>query len=93
MPIGAAGQRIKSIQTVLVTIPVGNTQGTATIASVSTTKTLVEHCGQASPDSNASYALARLSLTSATQVTAQRNGTGGGAMNALEVQAQVIEYE
>ena len=71
-----SGNRIKSIQRGVITIPYNTTSATATIASVDTSKTELRMLGFSTPlvDTNAAP---RISLTSSTQITAIRVISGG----------------
>lgn len=83
---------IKSVQQVAITIAAGATSGTATIASVVTGNSCVEHNGSLNPLANAfSYSiLSDVTLTNSTTVTATIGVSD--AVNAQVVYATVTEY-
>lgn len=85
------GGGIKSIQrgTITVALSAGAGSATATISSVTTSKSVVELLGF-TPDSQFSaLAWARVTLTNSTTVTA--NAAGGSDRN-ITVAYQVVEY-
>lgn len=86
-----SGSRIKSIQAVTVNVLSGQLSATATIAAVNTSRTVIQPAGSAGVDTGLDKGSSRLSLVSATQVSATRGQ--GASSNNLDVNAFVIEYE
>lgn len=84
------GNRIKSIQRGMITIPNNAASATATIASVDTTKTELRMLGFSCGGSDNS-ALPRISLTSSTQITATRQGTAD-AIGSTTVSWELTEF-
>lgn len=94
-----SGGGIKSIQRGTITVPTAGGSGssaTATITAVNTAKTILNYCGCASGQKGATSSsnaavMARIALTSSTQITASTNvSTGGGTVPTVSY--EVIEY-
>lgn len=83
-----APNSIKSIQRGVISITNGNTSNTATITSVDTTKSLLNYLGGNASSGNASDAAARIVLTDATTITANRTGSNNSASFGYEI----VEY-
>lgn len=87
LPMGAS---VKSIQRGVIQIDGTSVSNTATINSVTTTKSIVNFCGVRT-DSNTQYcAHCYLTLTNATTVTAYRNNASSA--NSW-VSYEVVEFE
>lgn len=82
---------VKSNQFGTITISPGSATGTATITSVDVTKTLLNWLGESDDQAtlNPSKALARITLTNATTVTATRNTT---TTDTVIIGFQVMEF-
>lgn len=80
------GSPIKSIQRGTITI--ASITATATISSVTTSKTQLNYLGSSTGSLNLDDSLIRIALTSSTVITAIRDDNGGSATVSYEV----IEY-
>lgn len=94
MPISNPVSRIRSIQRGQISIAAGATTGTATISAVDTTKAQLRMTGYTSATNTAAptkasiaTCTARLTLTNATTITANRGG------NDADFLAGVVDYE
>ena len=83
------GNVIQSIQRGTISLNDSDSSGTATITSVTTSKAMLNHLGQAGTGTNAMNGLLRLTLTNATTVTANRSNSNGAA----SVNYQVVEFK
>lgn len=81
---------IKSIQRGTITIPANSTSATATITSVVTTKTELRFLGVTSQSTGIDTALARITLTNSTTITATRNTVS--TTNNTIVSWELTEY-
>jgi len=82
---------IKSIQRGTITISSGAVSNTATISSVTTSKTQLNFLGSSTTADLSLYlAFTRVTLTNSTTVTATRGGAGGH--DTTTVSYEVIEY-
>lgn len=75
----------KVVQRGTISITPGNTQGTATISAVVTSKSELRHLGQISTSATISDILAYLVLTNATTITATRQGNSGTTTVSYEI--------
>lgn len=94
IPLGFGGDPntiIKSVQAVVITISASSLSNTALISSVSTGRTEIIHAGFSynNASTEGGHATATLVLTSATVVTATREGTTGD----LVVRGYAVEYQ
>lgn len=83
-------QYIQSIQQSSVTIGSGNTTGTATISSVSTSNAVLIFDGLTTTSTAPNTGMAYITLTDATTVTATRNSSGA---NTVTVNFTVLEFK
>lgn len=81
-----APNSIKLIQRGVINITAGNSSNTATITSVDTTKSLLTYLGGNA--GTAADAAARIDLTNATTITANRTGSTGFGSYGYEI----VEY-
>jgi hypothetical protein len=82
---------VDSVQQVSITIAAGSTSNTASISSIDTSRSVLVFKGNTMTDAqNANTALARVSLTNATTVTATRNTSS--ASFPTSVKATVIQF-
>lgn len=79
---------IVSLQRGTITIN-GSTSNTATVTAVDTTKTLLDHLGEATDSAITAQVSTRLALTNSTTITATRNISN--AVNTV-VGYQLVEY-
>lgn len=84
----SAATVINSIQYGTVALTNGSTSATATITSVDTSKAVLINLGYTVSEDTAKDALARLSLTNSTTVTATR----GASVNTCTVGFCVVEF-
>jgi len=81
---------IKSIQRGTITISNAAVTATATISSVTTSKTQLNYLGTSTNNAGLIYSLVRIALTSSTVITATRGNDTSGS-DAI-VSYEVIEY-
>lgn len=89
---GGSSTYIASIQNIDITIPTGSTSATATITSVTTSRTALFFHGFTTTNTSTTYReiFPRVELTNSTTITAFRDTSS--ATNTVTVRAQVVEF-
>lgn len=82
---------LRSVQRGSITIAIAATSNTATITAVNTGKTELNWLGQQTDEANDADGYAKLILTNATTVTANRTG-GGGVAGTVTASYEVVEW-